>query len=192
MDLAEERAPLLYLTPGRPPLDAWDLQIAAPAPLVAWLEARRRRGQQSGIYGVGVQGAIATIAAEFPRVPLSSEHHFDSTRYPYSHVHVLLAAEDLDGRPVEREQLQQVADQAWIAHIDRMVDYARERPHLGLQWLPDGSIAGIDHTNVPTFTCSELDWLDREPIVSALRQEELRGSAPDPRPHSDRSGPGRW
>lgn len=168
MDPAEERAPLLYVTPGRPPLDAWDLQIAAPAPLVAWLEARRRRGQQSGIYGVGSQGAIATIRAVLLDVALRPELHSDPLQYPYPHVHVLLAAEDLDGRPLKREQLQQVADRAWIAHIDRMADYARERPHLGLQWLPDGSIAGIDHTSVPTFTCTEFDWLDREPIIPAL------------------------
>ena len=165
VDLADERAPLLYLTPGRPPLDAWDLQIASPAPLVAWLEARRQRGQQSGIYGVGAQGAVATVESLFPRVALRHELHSDDPQRPYPHVHVLLAAEDLDGRPLEREQLQQVADRAWIAHIDRMIDYARERPHLGLQWLPDGSIAGIDHVGVPAFSCTEFDWLDRDPVV---------------------------
>lgn len=168
VDLTEDRAPVLYAVPGRPPLDAWDVQIAAPPPLVAWLEVRRHRGLQSGIYIVGAGAAITTVAAAFPGTALSSEHHVDAAEYPHPHVHVMLAAQDLDGRPLQRDQVQTAATEAWVAHVQRMIDYARERPHLELHWRADATITGIDHTGVPPFTCREFDWLEQPPVFPAL------------------------
>lgn len=168
MDLTHDRAPVLYTTRGRPPADAWDLQIAAPPPLVAWLEERRRHGQQSGIYTVGAGAAITAVAAALPRVAFRHESHVDPPQFPHPHVHVMLAAQDLDRQPLQRDQVQTAATEAWAAHVQRMIDYARERPHLELAWRADGTIDGIDHTGVPPFTCTEFDWLEQPPVFPAL------------------------
>ena len=91
MYLSVERPPLLYRGAEGPPADAWDLQIAAPASVAAWLHERRQVGRPSGLYTVGAQRAIKTVATALPQVPMRSEHHFDSPRFAHPHVHVLLA-----------------------------------------------------------------------------------------------------
>lgn len=157
MDLYDQRPPLLYSEPDAPPADAWDLQIAAPPALVAWLQRHGPTSTGSAAYDIATQRAIASVAAALPTVPMRWHHHDLHTTPPASHphLHVLVAAHDPDGRPVSRQRAQHVADEAWTAHLDRLVDYTSQRPHIGITWTTTG-IAGIDHTDVPAFTCTEF------------------------------------
>lgn len=160
VDLDYERPPLLYPVGERPPVDAWDVQVPAPTAVAAWIAA----GRPAGLYGVGAQRAISTVTAAFPRVPARWEGHH-GPGYAHPHVHVLLASRDVDGHLLAREQVQRAADEAWIAQVDRMAGYARERPHLGLVWRPDGTIAGVDDSAVPAFSCVVFVDLERPAVI---------------------------
>lgn len=160
VDVNYDRPLRLYPVGGEPPTDAWDVQIPAPAAIVAWIAA----GRPSGLYGVGAQRAISSVTDAFPLVSSSwVGHHAPNHAHP--HVHVLLAARDVDGHLVDGEQVQRAADEAWLAHVDRMVGYAQERPHLGLVWRPDGTIVGVDDTGVPAFSCAVFAGLDQAAVV---------------------------
>ena len=165
MDLSVERPPLLYRDADGPPSDAWDVQIAAPTPLAAWLDGHRDRPAASTLFGIGAQRAIATVAGHLRDVPIRWHHHgpHHRTWAAYPHIHVLVGARDIDGRPVARERVEQAATDAWVAHVDRLVDYTSQRPHLGIVWTPTG-IAGVDHSGVPEFTCSGF-YGDTQPVV---------------------------
>lgn len=69
-------------------------------------------------------------------------------------MHILVGMhDDADAEPVDHALVERVAAEAWIAQADRLVEYVEERPHLGIPWTRDG-IAGVDHTDLPAFSCS--------------------------------------
>ncbi len=167
MDLAYEHPPELYPHGGTPPTDAWDVQIAPPAPLVAWLEQRRAAGRPSSLHNVASIRAMTVVASALPRVPMALDRH-DQHSNPvaaYPHVHALVRMRDVDGEPVDQALVERVASDAWIAHVDRLVDYASEHPRLGIIWTPDG-IAGVDHSHVPPFACSGF-YGGGQPVIVA-------------------------
>lgn len=167
VDLAYEHPPELYPYGGTPPTDAWDIQIAPVAPLVAWLEMREAAGRPSTLHDVATIRAKAVVATALPRVPMAFDHH-DPDHDPavvIPHLHILVGMRDADGRPVDRALVERVASEAWIAHVDKVVDYAREHPPFEMRWTPDG-IAGVDHSHVPAFSCSGF-YCGGQPVIVA-------------------------
>lgn len=145
------------------PGDAWDLQVVAPPAYIAWLDQQARRGPGPHItaalapFEVAMAQAVATIAAALPEVPLTPRYHAQVawSRGVHPHLHVFLAAHDLHGRPVARDQVVDAGASAWVAQLDRLVDATDADPSLGITWTRDG-IAGVNHSRVQDHTCSGL------------------------------------
>ncbi|HEY2223749.1 hypothetical protein [Actinomycetospora sp.] len=161
-----QRPPSLFsVSTDVPPDDAWHLQISPPAAFLAWLATRVPAGgsaspdpSAASVYDVASQRALATVMLALPQVPMDWQRHATVpwSTAPYPHVHVYIGASDSDGRPVSRETIEKVGKDAWLAHLDRLIEYTGRRPDLGIVWTRHG-IDGIDDAWVETEeVCSEL------------------------------------
>lgn len=152
VDLAYERPPRLYPFGGTAPAEAWDIQIAPPPAFTVWQRQQVAAGHPATMFNLGAMRAKHVVAGALPTVPMEFDHHRIDGDPAAEHLHIAVAMRDADGRPVDRAVVEQVATEAWIAHLDKLVAWAHSHPERGLHWTRHG-ITGVDQSGEPEFAC---------------------------------------